>query len=199
MLFATMLLISSCSKAQETSAEKVKSLKEKSILIVYLSRTNNTKVVAEIIQKNTGGNIVALELENPYPADYKTTVAQVQKENETGFLPILKTKIESIEKYDLIFIGFPTWGMQLPPPMKSFLKEYDLRGKTIVPFNTNAGYGVGSGFETVKKLANNSKVLKGFSVEGGKERDGILFVIEGKKEKQVEVQIEKWLKELNLL
>ena len=151
------------------------------ILIVYLSRTNNTKAIAEIIHENVGGTLVALELKNPYPEDYKTIVDQVVKENETGFLPPLKTKIDSIQKYDVVFVGFPTWGMQLPPPMKSFLNQYDLSGKTIVPFNTNAGYGVGSSFETVKKLCPKSKVLEGFSTKGGIERDGIYFVMEGKR------------------
>lgn len=78
-------MFSSCANAQEN-------VKIKKILIVYLSRTKNTKAVAEIIQQNVGGNLVELELQNPYSEDYKTIVAQVQKENETGFLPPLKTK-----------------------------------------------------------------------------------------------------------
>jgi len=111
---------------------------EGNILIVYLSRTNNTKAVAEMIQKEVGGDLVALTLTNPYPEDYKTIVDQVEKENESGYLPQLATKVK-IGNYDTIFIGFPTWGMQLPPPIKAFLNTYDLTGKTIVPFNTNAG------------------------------------------------------------
>ena len=150
-------------------------------LIVYLSRTNNTKAIAEIIHKNTGGTLVALELEKPYPENYKATVQQVVEENETGYLPPLKTTIDSIEKYDMVFIGFPTWGMKMPPPVKSFLHQYNLKGKTVIPFNTNAGYGVGSGFETVKELCNNSNVLEGFEIKGGVEKDGVLFVMEGEK------------------
>ena len=169
------------------------------ILIVYLSRTNNTKALAEIIHKNIGGKLVRLELQNPYPEDYKAIVDQVVKENETGFLPPLKTKIDSIEKYDVVFVGFPTCGMQLPPPMKSFLKQHDLSGKMIVPFNTNAGYGVGSSFATVKKLCPKSKVLEGYSTTGGIERNGIYFVMEGEKEKQVQEEISKWLRRLELM
>lgn len=184
------MMISSCAKGQENAEDK-------NILIVYLSRTKNTKAVAKMVQQNVGGKLVALELENPYPEDYNKMVAQVQKENETGFLPLLKTKIDSIEKYEVIFIGFPTWGMQLPPPMKSFLKQYNLKGKTIIPFNTHAGYGTGSSFETVKELAPTSNTLEGFSVEGGKERDEILFVIQGEKEIQVRQQVNQWLNRLN--
>lgn len=183
----------SCSKAQKTEV-----MKDKKVLIVYLSRTKNTKAVAEIIQKNVGGDLIELELQNPYPENYKATVDQVTKENETGFLPPLKTKINNIEKYDVVFVGFPTWGMKLPPPMKSFLKQYNLKGKIIIPFNTNAGYGVGSSFDTVKELSSESKMLEGFSVKGGKEKDGILFVMEGDKKVEVEKQIKEWLTRIGL-
>jgi flavodoxin len=169
------------------------------ILIVYLSRTNNTKKVAEIIHGMVGGKLVAIELQKPYPADYKTTVEQVAKENETGYLPPLKTKIDSIETYDQIFIGFPTWGMQLPPPIKSFLHQYNLNGKTIIPFNTNAGYGVGSSFETVNSMCAGSTILEGFSTKGGVERDGILFVMEGDKLVKVSGEIKKWLQKIRIL
>jgi flavodoxin len=168
------------------------------VLVVYLSRTNNTKAIAEIIHKNVGGDLVALELLNPYPEDYKTTVAQVAKENETGFLPPLKTKIDDIEKYDVVFVGFPTWGMQLPPPIKSFLTQYDLSGKTVIPFNTNGGYGIGSTFSTVKELCPNSKVLEGFSIKGGVERDGILFVMKGDKEQEARVEVKEWLRKIKV-
>ena len=86
---------------------------------MYLSRTNNTRAVAELIHQMVGGTMAALELETPYPADYNATVQQVARENETGYLPPLKTKIDRIEQYDFVFLGFPTWGMQLPPPVKS--------------------------------------------------------------------------------
>ncbi|WP_316822955.1 flavodoxin [Pedobacter gandavensis] len=193
LLFASLLILSSCSRAQEKDPEKPASLTDKKVLIVYLSRTQNTRAVAEIIHKQIGGDLIALELLNPYPENYKATVNQVATENETGFLPPLKTKITSIEKYDIIFVGFPTWGMQLPPPIKSFLKQYDLSRKIVVPFNTNAGYGIGNSFETLKKLCPDSKVLAGFSTQGGKERDGILFVMEGNKEKQTQVAVKDWL------
>jgi len=171
----------------------------KKILIVYLSRTNNTKTIAEIIHNNVGGTLVALELEKPYAENYQATVQQVVKENETGYLPPLKTKIDSIEKYDVVFVGFPTWDMQMPPPMKSFLHQYDLSGKTVIPFNTNAGYGVGSGFQTVTKLCKNSKVLEGFSIKGGVERDGVYLVIKNEKRKEAEKEVKQWLQKIKAI
>src|SRR6476660_6982241 len=177
-LIVALFLSSGCLNAQ--------SMENKKILIVYLSRTNNTKAIAEIIQKNVGGTLIALELEKPYPENYKATVQQVVDENASGYLPPLKTKIDSIEKYDVVFVGFPTWDMKMPPPMKSFLHQYDLNGKTVIPFNTNAGYGVGSGFKTVKELCPNSKILEGFEIKGGVERDGIYLDIKGKRAKEAE-------------
>lgn len=167
-------------------------------LIVFLSRTRNTKALAEIIHDQVGGTVVELELENPYPENYRAIVAQVARENETGFLPPLKTRIENLDRFEVVFIGFPTWDMKLPPPMKSFLHQYDLSGKTVIPFNTNAGYGVGSSFETIEQLCPDSRILPGFSTKGGIERDGILFVMEGKKEKEVQQEVRKWLERLNL-
>ena len=167
-------------------------------LIVYLSRTNNTMAVAEMIQKEVGGDLVGVELEKPYPEDYNDIVQQVAQENKSGFLPPLKTKVD-MAQYDTIFIGFPTWGMQLPPPIKSFLKEYDFTGKTIIPFNTNAGYGLGSSIETIRQLCPNSTIMEEFSVKGGVERDGIYFVMEGKREVEVREAVQKWLKQIKVL
>ncbi len=197
LLMAILVGFSGCARTP-IEQDETRDLDGKKVLIVYLTRTQNTKAVAEIIQQQIGGDLVALELENPYPTNYQAHVDQVAEENRTNFLPKLKTKIDSIEKYDVVFIGFPTWGMQLPPPFKTFLTEYDLNGKTIIPFNTNAGYGVGSGFETIKQLASKSKLLKGLVLEGGKERDGILYVMEGEKLKTVKSEVQKWLKEVGI-
>jgi len=191
LLINSLELITVSLNAQSMPPEK--------ILIVYLYRTNNTKAIAEIIQKQVGGTLVVLELEKPYPENYQQTVQQVVKELETGYLPPLTTKIDSIGKYDVVFIGFPTWDMQMPPPMQSFLHQYNLSGKTVIPFNTNDGYGVGSGFRSIKELCPKSKVLEGFEIGGGVERDGVLFVIKGEKAKEAETKVRKWLQKIKLI
>ena len=165
----------------------------------YLTRTRNTQAIAQMIQKSTSGKLVPLELMNPYPENYEAQVNQVVHENEQGFLPALKTKIDSVEKYDAVFVGFPTWDMKMPPPIKSFLNQYNLSGKTVIPFNTNAGYGVGSGFQTLKELCPNSKVLEGFSTKGGIERDRVFFIMEGDKEKQAQAEVKTWLKKIHII
>ncbi len=167
-----------------------------SVLIAYLTRTNNTKVVAEMIHHEVGGTLIEVEPATPYPEDYDAIVAQVDKENEADYTPPLKTNIEDIQNYDTLFFGFPTWDMQLPPPMKRFLEVHDLSGKTVIPFNTNGGYGVGSSFQTVEERCPEATVLEGFSTRGGLERDGIYLAIKGERRKEVRADVTDWLRGL---
>lgn len=197
--FAAICLLSGAAGAQQRPAEGQGLPAEKKILIVYLSRTNNTKAIAEIIHQKVGGTIIALELETPYPANYRATVQQVVRENETDYSPHLKTKIDRMEQYDFVFLGFPTWGMRLPPPIKSFLHQYNLKGKTIIPFNTNGGYGVGSSFETVKELCPQSTILQGFTTKGGSEIDGHNLVIKEARAEEARKEVENWLRTLGML
>ena len=95
--------------------------------------------------------------------------------------PHLKNQIDAA-RYDHIVIGFPTWEMQLPPPVKTFLATHNLQGKTVLPLNTNAGYGAGSSFDELKALCS-----------GGKERDGVLFVMQGAKRQAATRKITQWL------
>ena len=194
-----LCLASGPSRAQQSAANSQRVPTVKNTLIVYLSRTNNTKAIAEIIHQRVGGTLVALELETPYPADYRATVQQVVRENETGYLPPLKTKIDRIEQYDFVFLGFPTWGMQLPPPVKSFLHQYNLKGKTVIPFNTNGGYGVGSSFDTVKELCRQSTILQGFTTRGGSEIDGHNLVFKDARAEEARKEVENWLMTLGML
>ncbi|MBN9616306.1 MAG: flavodoxin [Acidobacteriales bacterium 59-55] len=197
--FVVICLLSGVAAAQQ-GPKKDQALKaEKKILIVYLSRTNNTKAIADIIHKKVGGKLVSLELQTPYPADYHTTVQQVVRENETGYLPPLKTVIDKPDQYDAIFVGFPTWDMKLPPPMKSFLHQYSFRGKTIIPFNSNGGYGPGNTFQTVRELCPQSTVLQGFSTRGGLERDGQLLAIKDARAEEVRTEVNKWLRTIGML
>ncbi|MDH5827539.1 flavodoxin family protein [Sphingobacterium faecium] len=205
LICISLFLMMACTHANDTvndrskpHAQKDKWKQSKKILIVYLSRTNNTKAIAKMIHQEVEGDLVAVELIKDYPLDYQTTVNQVARENESGYLPPLKTIISDITQYDIVFIGFPTWGMQLPPPIKSFLNQYDLSGKTVVTFNTNAGYGIGNSFEMVKQLCPNSTILEGFSTKGGKEKEGLFMVMKGDKELEVQANIKKWLMKIGI-
>jgi len=199
VIAATTCLLSLGCNAQPRPAQARPSNSEEKVLIVYLSRTNNTKAIAEMIHEKVGGTMVPLELETPYPTDYAAIVQQVSRENETGYLPPLKTKIDRIEQYDIVFLGFPTWGMRLPPPVKSFLRQYSLNGKTVIPFNTNAGYGEGSSFQTVRELCRQCTVVDGFVTRGGVERDGQYLVIKEARAEGAKKELENWLRKIGVV
>lgn len=199
LIISTACLLANSSLAQQSPANPQRVPTEKNTLIVYLSRTNNTKTIAEIIQQMIGGRMVALELQTPYPTDYHATVQQVVRENESGYLPPLKTTIDGIEQCDFVFLGFPTWDMQLPPPVKSFLHQYSLKGKTVIPFNTNGGYGPGNSFQTVSELCPQSTVLQGLSTRGGSERDGQYLAIKDARAQAAQKEVESWLRTIGML
>ncbi|WP_285765978.1 flavodoxin [Peribacillus sp. SI8-4] len=121
-------------------------IKNSKTLIVYYSRTGITKAVAELIQEKVGGDLVQIETKESRPTDYRMEVEQNAQEQESATLPELKTIITNFENYDRIFIGAPTWNMALPQAVVSFLNSYNFEKKTVIPFNTNGGYGPGSTF-----------------------------------------------------
>lgn len=139
---------------------------DRKILIIYWSRSGNTRSLAQFIQKQTKAEILELRLVTPYPEDYRATVNQVVRENASGYLPPIKTPIPDLKAYDTIFIGFPIWDMKLPPPIKSLLHQHSLTGKKVIPFCTHGGYGKGQSFQMLKELCKNCTLLEGFAIEG---------------------------------
>ncbi|MBO0458123.1 flavodoxin [Enterococcus hulanensis] len=165
-------------------------------LIVYYSRSGNTKTVAELIQEKVGGEIVQLETKEARPSNYQEEVAQNEQEQSANIEPELKTSIPDFKDYDRIFIGAPTWNMALPQAVITFMNSYDISGKVVIPFNTNGGYGVGSSFEQIKSSVSAAKVLEGFSVHGGEEVNGILLAIKGNGKTKVSQEIDTWLEKI---
>jgi flavodoxin len=127
----------------------------------------NTEVLANMIQKAVGSDIVQIQTVIPYPKDYIATRNRYKEELASGDKPALSTKIEDMDSYNIVYLGYPTWGMRLPPAVKSFLSEYNFSGKTIVPFNTNGGYGIGDTVNSIKEFCPNASVIdEAFSVRG---------------------------------
>lgn len=189
------LAVSACSQAQTANQSNTANQNPSKPLIVYLSRTQNTASLAELIQKHTGGDMAKIEVETPYPADYQTLVAQVRRENEQNYLPPLKPLAKDIAGYQSVYLGFPTWSMTLPPPVKAWLTHTDLSGKTVYPFNTYGQYGMGSSIDELKRLCRGCVVKPALSIQGGRERDGILLAITGIKKDEAENQVKNWLAE----
>jgi flavodoxin len=127
----------------------------------------NTEVVAKIIQEMTGGVLFRIEPVNAYPGGYKETTEVAQQELRTNARPKLAHHPDSVASYGMIFLGYPNWWGTLPMPVFTFLEECDLTGKTIAPFCTHEGSGLGRSDNDIRKICPKSTVLEGLAVRGG--------------------------------
>ncbi|HUH79271.1 MAG TPA: flavodoxin [Methanoregula sp.] len=127
----------------------------------------NTEVVAKMIREVTGGDLFHIEAVHAYPADYTETTEMAQEELRTQARPELSGHVETMASYDAIFLGYPNWWGTMPMPVCTFLEEYDLSGKTIAPFCTHEGSGLGRSVADIRKLCPQSAVLEGLAVRGG--------------------------------
>jgi len=121
----------------------------------------NTQYMAYVIQENTGANIFRIEPQTPYPLNHDTLVEQAQEEQNQKFRPAIKNRVENLDTYDTIFLGYPNWWGDMPMILYSFLEEYDLSGKTVIPFNTHGGSGFSDTISTISQLQPNAIVLQG--------------------------------------
>ena len=137
-------------------------------LIVYYtySPSGNTRRIADLIQQEVGGTIHQIEPEAPYPRSYDATVDQAKGEIRSGYKPPLRSAIDSVEPYDTVFVGSPNWWSTIAPPVATFLSEHDLSGKTVVPFCTHGGGGLGRIGAEIARLCPQSTVLSCFGVYG---------------------------------
>lgn len=134
-----------------------------SLLIKDGVLVGNTQNIANLIQQNMGGDMFLIKTSEKYPADYDKTVAQGKSENEKKARPALASRVENLDNYNVIFLGFPNWWYDMPMAVYSFLDEYDLSGKTIVPFCTSGGSGFSRSIDTIRKLEPKATVLDGFT------------------------------------
>ena len=155
------------------------------VLVAYFSRSGNTALVARKIAMRREGDLFEIRPAEAYPEDYEETVAQAEREREAGYEPPLAETVPDITDYDTVFLGFPIWGMTPPPVIRSFLSQHDLSGRTIIPFITHGGYGVGASLDVVASRAPSARLVEGFSMEGEQER-------------RVVNRVEDWLGDLQL-
>lgn len=145
---------------QSNSIDKNIPSSNKNILVLYFSLTEHTEKVAKTIYNKVGGDIIKLEPNKTYPTDYSEATKIAKAEQNENARPELKTKIDNIDKYDVIFLGYPIWWGDMPMFFYTFLDEYDLSGKTIIPFCTSGATGIADTPDKIQKEEPNAKVIK---------------------------------------
>ena len=139
-------------------------------LVAYFSRSGNTRVIAGQLQRELGADLFEILPAEPYPADYEQTVEQARQERDRGFEPALKARVPNLAGYQTIFLGFPIWGETTPPIVRTFLRNYDLSGKTLRPFITHGGYGPGNSMSVLRSHAPRAQIADPFVMEADQER-----------------------------
>lgn len=137
------------------------------IAIVYYSQSQvqNTALIAKWIHKHVGGDLIPLEMVEPYPEPYGETLKAAEKHRKEGTRPPLK-RIPDLTSYDIVFFGSPIWYGTYAPPVATFLDANKLAGKTLAPFCTHGGGGAGKFFSDVAKACPDAKVLDGLTIRG---------------------------------
>lgn len=164
-------------------------------LIAYFSRTGenyvngtiknlnigNTEVAAKIIQEKTNAEMFKIVPQVSYSEDYNECIEQAKDDQKRGARPELTAYPDSIDQYDTIYLGYPNYWGTMPMCVFTFLERFDFGGKTIRPFCTHEGSGMGSSVGDIKKLCPGANVGTGLAIHGAKADKS-------------ETEIAKWLK-----
>lgn len=136
-----------------------------SIVVDEEARYGTTEYVANMIADELGGDLHRIETVNPYTADFDELRDVNHDEMEQNYLPELKESNLDLSAYDTVFVGYPVWATGVPQAVMSFLNEYDLSGKTVVPFCTHDGYGAGGSYQTIAEASHAAVSPDGLAIE----------------------------------
>jgi flavodoxin len=168
MTALALLPLSTC--AASTGSDSETKQTGSRTLVAYFSRSGNTRVVAGLIHRGLDTDLFEIRPASSYPEDYLATVEQARRERDRGFEPALSANVPDMAAYDTVYLGFPIWGETAPPVIRSFLKTHDLAGKTLIPFVTHGGYGLGNSQSVLASHAPKARLRRGFSLEADQER-----------------------------
>ena len=204
MMSLMAMLLSACgNKANASAAAEVSNEPEKEmttdgekVLVVFFShpgdnyavgniKVGNTKKVADLISEKTGARQFEIVAEKNYDMAYTPLTELAKQEQQNGELPAFKGAVDDIDQYETIFIGGPVWWGTYPQVMFTFFSKYDLNGKTLIPFTTHEGSGLGSCAKDVQKTYPDATVKQGLAIRGTDAQSGAATE-----------RVEKWLKEL---
>lgn len=148
------------------------------ILVAYFSATNTTEGVAEHIANGLNAKLYEIVPQDPYTdadLNYNDNNSRSTIEmNDPSSRPAISGSVEDMEQYDIVFIGYPIWWGEAPRIVSTFMESYDFEGKTIVPFCTSGGSGVGSSASNLEQLTSGATWLDGQRLNGSDSQDTVM-------------------------
>lgn len=140
-------------------------------LVAYFSASGVTAGVAELLSETIGADIFAIEPEVPYTSADLNWMDKKSRStlemSDPASRPAIAERGDNMDEYDTVFIGFPIWWYVAPTIINTFLESYDWKGKTIVPFATSGGSGMGKTNEKLLQSCNGATLLEGKVFKSG--------------------------------
>lgn len=156
--FERKILIAYFSLPENADTSGVDAVAGASIVLDNEKVLGNTEYMAYAIQEAVGGDLFRIETVQQYPLEHEPLVEMADEEQNSNARPELLNRVENMEQYDTIFLGYPNWWGDMPMPVYTFLEEYDLSGKTIIPFSSHGGSGFSRTESTIAQMQPNASV-----------------------------------------
>jgi flavodoxin len=189
---------STSAPAGKSSARSTVKLGNGKILVVIFSSKNaiygrtkpakigNTMRIADMIVADTGADKYEIVPAHDYTGPYQPIVDRAQKEQDSNARPAIKNPLPDVSQYSTVFVGSPVWWGEYPMVVRTFLDKEDLNGKTVIPFATSEGSGLGNFQEQLRQQYPKATI-----------RDG--FYAEGLQAAQAKPDVDHWLRGLGLM
>ena len=133
-----------------------------------LAKGNNEVIVEKIKAQLPDADVFQIDTVKKYSPDYMVCIEEAKEELRAKARPELTAKVENMDQYDTIILGYPCWWGTYPMCVATFLEAHDWTGKTVIPFTTHEGSGFGSGLRDLKAAIPQATVKKGLSIQGSK-------------------------------
>lgn len=144
-------------------------------LVAYFSASGTTAKVAKKMAEAIGADLFEIQPETPYTgADLnwqnKNSRSSVEMKDRSS-RPAIAAQVADMAQYSVVFVGFPVWWYREPSIIDTFMESYDFAGKTVVPFATSGGSGLGESAANMQKLAKGARVVEGKRFSGSASMD----------------------------
>ena len=118
----------------------------------------NVQELAGWVQEETGGDLFAIRVTEPYPSDWDECLARANQERGDQARPVLQEQVENLEQYDTVFLGYPNWWYGVPMALLTFLEENDLSGKRVYLFCSHGTGGLSNSVEIITEAIPNATI-----------------------------------------
>lgn len=174
------------SQPEEMKPDAVDGFSGASVLQKNAPETGSTQFIAQLVQKQTHGDLFRIETTTAYPRQHDALLRVAEKEQQTKARPALKTPLPTLSDYDTIYVGYPIWWYTMPMVIYSLFEQNDFAGKTVIPFTTHGGSRLADSLREIARMQPQAKlVTRALSIS----RNDIA-------DPDVPTQVEQWVKQV---